>query len=147
MKRSYIKRHKPLSSKSRIGRRNGKRRTPALRYYDRIKADRNSWKDETKPICFSCRRTERQCGGLDIDEIETRAQAPRSWGQRCNYIKHCRECHTKRHDQSWPHDELLALKKLHDGLHYSLPKWLAIKPRPETYLTEAEIERCMETLR
>jgi hypothetical protein len=112
----------------------------AREYYQSIRADREAWRNETKAICFNCRRTEWQCGQLHIHECEKRSQAPRSWGHRANYVKYCPTCHGRAHDENWPHGSVLAMKQIHDRLHYNLHIWLSLKPRPSTYLTELEIE-------
>lgn len=110
-------------------------------YYRSIKRDREAWRDEQKPRCMKCLKA---FGGLrwpEIHEIEKRSQAPKSWGQRCNYLLLCNPCHWEMDDAEWTHARQLALKFRMDPEHFDLAAWLAIKPRPATYVTEDEIRR------
>jgi hypothetical protein len=114
----------------------------ARRYKQRAKADRDAWRDEMPDKCMACGR---HLGGFwwpEVHEIERKGQAQYSWAHRCNYLKLCHPCHTEMDDYSiWPHARQLALKQRMDPEHFDLAAWLAIKPRPETYVTEDEIRR------
>ncbi len=114
--------------------------TAADRYYLSIKQDRYDWRDDQPQRCMKCLK---RFGGFrrpEIHEIERRAQAPKNWAQRCNYLLLCNPCHWDMDDaEQWPHARQLALKRRMDPVHFDMRLWLAIKPRPETYVTLDDI--------
>lgn len=116
--------------------------TAAKRYYRLIEKDRYAWRDEMRPRCMKCFKKFDGWRWPEIHEIEKRSQAPLSWGKRCNYLLICHPCHEEFHENAeWTHAQQLAIKLRMDPKHYDLAAWLAIKPRPETYVTEDEVRR------
>ena len=118
-----------------------RRRKPSksLSYYLQVKPDRDAWKADQPSRCWWCDVAEWESAGpLQVHEIERKSQAPGRWGKRCNYCLLCAECHESPFG-SMPHARQLALKYLHDPLHFSLEEWLSIKPRPESYVTMDEV--------
>lgn len=113
----------------------------AQQYYRSIRKDREAWRDEMPPRCMRCRKKFDDWRWSEIHEIEKRSQAPKSWARRCNYLLLCNPCHWGMDEPEWTHARQLALKRRMDPEHFDLVAWLAIKPRPATYVTMDEIRR------
>lgn len=120
----------------------------AQQYYASIKADRDAWRQSQPQRCMRCLRAPGKVYAgretilwLEVHEIEHRSQAPNNWWHRCSALLLCHYCHPKMGGKEWPHARQLALKYRMDPANYDLAAWLAIKPRPDTYVTEDEIRR------
>lgn len=111
--------------------------TKSEKYKRSIRNDREDWRSLWRR-CFICSRH----GTLDVHEIEKKSSAPLAWGERCNYLALCSSCHwdVEHHPAFWTHARQLALKQRIDSEHYDLAAWLAIKPRPATYVTQDEVD-------
>lgn len=117
-------------------------------YYNSVRADREEWRAEMPQKCMKCgaRLWQRDVLGrsvlplwLEIHEILSRAQAPKSWGFRANYLLLCNPCH-QFDIPSMSHAAQLAIKKRADPKHYDLDEWLRVRnPNAMDYVTEAEV--------
>lgn len=120
----------------------------AQQYYRSIRKDREAWREEMPPRCMKCLKKFDDWRWSEIHEIEKRSQAPNNWWARCSAILLCNPCHWEMDDAAeWPHAKQLAIKWLRDPENFDLDAWLAIKPRPDSYVTVEEIEAWMQTLR
>ena len=99
--------------------------SPARKYFNSIKPIRDAWIKEfcINSLCMGCRCYKKR---LDCHEIERRSSAPKRFGDPCNYLALCRNCHSFEF-ASMSHSRQLAFKKLFDLKNYNLRKWLSIK--------------------
>ena len=118
--------------------------TPAVKYYQSIKADREEWRALMPMVCMDCGIQQRHAPRkfLEIHEILTRASLPGAWYFRANIILLCGPCHFKqqaRNKESMT--RCLAVKALRDPLHYDLELWLKTRnPKAMQYITQEEID-------
>lgn len=116
----------------------------SVNYYNSIKVERKEWKHEQPEKCCFCLKPERYIK-LEVHEIERRSAAPNNWGHRCNYLLLCRRCHSEEFD-TMPHKTQLAVKLIQDPSNFDLKEWLAIRPRPSSYVTMEEVMKEVEEL-
>lgn len=63
----------------------------AQEYFLSIKDDRDAWANSQVQACMWCGRGKTN---LEIHEIRRRSQAPRTFGQKTNYLLLCQKCHS-----------------------------------------------------
>lgn len=116
----------------------------AEKYYQSIRADRDSWKRIQKPRCMHCHKpfgwNPDYYHWPEVHEILSRAQAPNNWGFRANYLLLDHNCHIEVAALS--HAEQLGIKLREDPEFYDLQEWLQRRnPNAMNYVTEDEVRR------
>lgn len=96
-------------------------------YYEMIREDRETWRASVQDVCMSCGAEEvNSWPGLQIHEIERRSQAPKAWGELCNYLLLCPTCHMGPF-ATMAHDRQLACKLISDPNNFDLEEWMRIR--------------------
>lgn len=110
----------------------------------KLERDRTAWK-ALFSHCWICRRWFQW---LHCHEIAAKGTSPNRWCDRCNFFATCADCHEKHLDGpgNMPHARQLAYKVLNDLAHYDLAKWIEIRGRAETSITQAEVNRELRKL-
>jgi len=112
----------------------------AKQYYEQNKAIRDTWAAKQKRRCMKCHSPD-QWPGLQIHEMEQKSAAPRSWLDPCNFLLLCQRDHEGFHNGNTrdSHVEQLRVKIREDAEHFSLGKWLTLRPRGEDYITMEDL--------
>ena len=113
--------------------------------YERsISPDRKAWRESQPDKCMVCRSSDVV---LEVHEIAKRSSAPKTWGNRLNYLLLCQSCHreVEASREVWPLARQLALKLVRDPKHFDLKSWLALYyPNAPERVTWAEVAEYLE---
>jgi hypothetical protein len=80
-----------------------------------------------------------------VHEIAKRSQAPKQWGERCNYFLACNPCNcTVLEDATLPYQ--FAIKLLNDAKHYDRRRVNVLRGRAPDAISESDVMRALSEI-